>query len=205
MSTESISTLFVDIGNVLLSNGWDRVSRKRAADKFKLDLDEMNDRHHMTFDTYEAGKTSLDEYLQRAVFYTERLFTPREFKDFMLAQSQPMPEMLALVRDLKARYHLKVVAVSNEGRELTEHRIRKFNLGAIIDFFVSSCFVGLRKPDANIYRLALNCAQTPAQQVLYIDDRRLFIEVALGLGIHGVHHLGYDQTRAALEANGLIL
>ncbi|MFZ0610984.1 MAG: HAD family phosphatase [Desulfobacterales bacterium] len=205
MAPPPITTLFVDIGNVLLTNGWDRNSRQRAAETFGLDIEEMNDRHHMAFDTYEAGKSALDEYLQRTVFYTERPFSVRDFKEFMLAQSKPLPEMLALIRDLKDRYRLKVVAVSNEGRELTEHRIRTFNLASVIDFFMSSCFVGLRKPDAEIYRLALNCAQAPAGQVLYIDDRRLFIEVALGLGIHGVHHLGYEQTRAALEANGLTL
>jgi putative hydrolase of the HAD superfamily len=205
METSTVRTLFVDIGNVLLSNGWDRVSRQRAADKFALDIDEINDRHHLCFDTYEAGKLTLAEYLQRTVFYTERPFTPQDFQAFMWAQSKPLPEMLNLVRRLKATYRLKVVAVSNEGRELTLHRIRTFDLGAIIDFFISSCFVGLRKPDADIYRLALNCAQVPADQVLYIDDRRLFVEVARGLGIRGVHHRAYAETRVALEANGLIL
>ncbi|MGA8281058.1 MAG: hypothetical protein WB853_09200, partial [Desulfobacterales bacterium] len=107
METPTINVLFVDIGNVLLTNGWDRVSRRRAAEKFALDIDEMNERHHLTFDTYEAGKLALDDYLRRTVFYTDRPFTPQDFKAFMLDQSQPLPDMLKLIRGLKARYHLK--------------------------------------------------------------------------------------------------
>ena len=205
METPTVKVLFVDIGNVLLTNGWDHVSRRRAAEKFAIDIDEMNERHHLTFDTYEAGKLDLDDYLRRTVFYTDRSFTLQDFKAFMFDQSQTLSDMLNLVRELKARYHLKIVAVSNEGRELTVHRIRTFDLGAVIDFFISSCFVGLRKPDADMYRMALNCAQAAPEKVLYIDDRSLFVDVARGLGIRGIHHRGYAQTRAALEAEGLIL
>jgi putative hydrolase of the HAD superfamily len=205
MESPTVNVLFVDIGNVLLTNGWDHVSRRRAAEKFALDIDEMNERHHLTFDTYEAGKLDLDDYLRRTVFYTDRSFTLQDFKAFMFDQSQTLSDMLNLVRELKARYHLKIVAVSNEGRELTVHRIRTFDLGAVIDFFISSCFVGLRKPDADMYRMALNCAQAAPEKVLYIDDRSLFVDVARELGIRGIHHRGYTQTRAALEAEGLIL
>jgi putative hydrolase of the HAD superfamily len=205
MESPTVNVLFVDIGNVLLTNGWDHVSRRRAAEKFALDIDEMNERHHLTFDTYEAGKLDLDDYLRRTVFYTDRSFTLQDFKAFMFDQSQTLSDMLNLVRELKARYHLKIVAVSNEGRELTVHRIRTFDLGAVIDFFISSCFVGLRKPDADMYRMALNCAQAAPEKVLYIDDRSLFVDVARELGIRGIHHRGYAQTRAALEAEGLIL
>ena len=87
----NITTLFLDIGGVLLTNGWDRNIRIRAAEKFGLDQDEMNERHHLTFDTYEEGKLSLDEYLHRVVFYQDRSFSPEEFKAFMYAQSQPFP------------------------------------------------------------------------------------------------------------------
>src|SRR5689334_3321256 len=117
-SSSNITTLFLDIGGVLLTNGWGRDSRARAADKFGLDYDEMNERHHLTFDTYEEGKLSLDEYLNRVVFYKERSFSREEFKDFMYAQSQPFPEMIGLMRALKTQHGLHVAAVSNEGREL---------------------------------------------------------------------------------------
>jgi putative hydrolase of the HAD superfamily len=198
-----VEALFLDIGGVLLTNGWDHHMRKLAAESFKLDYEEMNERHHLTFDTYEEGKLSLDTYLDRVVFHEKRSFSPDEFKSFMFAQSRPYQEMIDLVKTLKVRYGLKVGAVSNEGRELTVYRIQTFHLETLIDFFISSCFVHIRKPDEDIYRIALDIAQVPPNRIVYIEDRAMFIEVAAGLGIRGIHHLGYDTTRQALKELGL--
>ena len=202
-SSSTITTLFLDIGGVLLTNGWDRAIRVRASDKFGLNYEEMEERHHLTFDTYEEGKLTLDEYLDRVVFYQERSFSHEEFKTFMYAQSQAFPEMIELMRKLKDQYSLQVAAVSNEGRELTVYRVGQFKLGSIIDFFVSSCFVHYRKPDADMYRIALDIAQASPEEVVYIDDRAMFVEVAQGLGIQGLIHKSYETTRIALEALGL--
>ena len=200
-----ITTLFLDIGGVLLTNGWDRAARKRAAENFNLDLDELNERHHLTFDTYEEGKLSLDAYLDRVVFYQERSFSKEDFRRFMFDQSQPYQEMIDLIYGIRRNYGLKVAAVSNEGRELTVYRIKKFRLGELMDFFVSSCFVHYRKPDEDIYRIALDMSQTSPERVAYIDDRALFVEVAKGLGIYGIQHEGYASTRERLAEFGLSL
>jgi putative hydrolase of the HAD superfamily len=93
--------------------------------------------------------------------------------------------------------------VNNEGRELNEHRIQNFKLNTFVDFFISSCFVHVRKPDEDIYRIALNIAQVPAEQVAYLDDRLMFVEVAENLGIHGIHHTDFASTSRQLEAIGL--
>jgi putative hydrolase of the HAD superfamily len=200
-----ITTLFLDIGGVLLTNGWDHIIRTRAAEKFGLDYEDMNERHHLTFDTYEEGKLSLDEYLKRVVFYEERSFSREEFKAYMYTQSQPFSEMIELMRGLKDKYGLEIAAVSNEGRELTVYRVGQFKLGAFIDFFISSCFVHYRKPDEDMYRIALDIAQVRPEQVVYIDDRAMFVEVAQSLGIRGIIHKGYEATRKALDAMGLSL
>jgi FMN phosphatase YigB (HAD superfamily) len=181
-STE-ITTLFLDIGGVLLTDGWDHHARKRAAAAFKLDLSEMEDRHHLTFDTYEEGKLTLEDYLGRVVFYQRRPFTRAQFRRFMFAQSKPYPAMIELVSQLKVHHRLKIIAVSNEARELNSHRIQTFKLDRFVDCFVSSCFVHLRKPDADMFRLALDIAQVPARQVLYIENTPMFVQVAEGLGI----------------------
>jgi putative hydrolase of the HAD superfamily len=203
MSSSAITTLFLDIGGVLLTNGWDREARRSAAEKFGLDLSETDERHHLTFDIYEAGKMSLDEYLARVVFYEERSFTEDEFRGFMFAQSRPYPEMIELIRRVKARYGLKVAAVNNEGRELSLHRIKTFNLGSFIDCFVSSCFVHFRKPDAEIYRTALDIVHAAPQETLYIDDRAMFVDVARGFGINGIHHRDVQKTKKEMESFGL--
>jgi len=204
-SSLPITTLFLDIGGVLLTNGWDRGMRILASEKFGLDYAEMDERHHLTFDTYEEGKLSLDEYLHRVVFYQERSFSVEEFKTFMYAQSQPFPEMIELIRKLKTQHSLQVAAVSNEGRELTTYRVQQFKLGTFIDFFISSCFVHYRKPDADLYHIALDIAQVSPEQVVYIDDRAMFVEVAQGLGIQGIIHRSYETTQKALESFGLSL
>jgi putative hydrolase of the HAD superfamily len=200
-----ITTLFLDIGGVLLTNGWDWNMRRLASETFTLDFEELNERHHLTFDTYEEGKLSLDEYLDRVVFYEERPFTRDSFRAFVFAQSRPFPEMIELVCRLKTHYGLKVAAVSNEGRELNAHRIGAFQLGTFIDFFVSSCFVHFRKPDADIFRIALDIAQVEPTRVVYIEDRPMFVEVARSLGIGGIVHTGLNATRKELAGFGLIL
>ena len=199
-----IDALFLDIGGVLLTNGWDHHMRKHAAESFGLDYEQMNERHHLTFDTYEAGKLSLDTYLDRVVFYEKRAFSPEEFKSFMFAQSQPYEDMIALIKALKARYRLKVAAVSNEGRELTAYRIQTFHLETVIDFFISSCFIHFRKPDEDIYCIALDISQISPDRVVYIEDRAMFVKVAEGLGIRGIHHQDPETTRQRLEELGLI-
>jgi putative hydrolase of the HAD superfamily len=198
-----IKYLFVDIGGVLLTDGWVHGYRKLAAQKFDLNPEEMEKRHYEAFDTYELGKLNIEEYLNRVVFYEKRSFTPAQFRKFMFAQSKPYPKMIEMVRRLKSHYGLKIAVVSNEARELNAYRIRKFKLYEFVDSFISSCFVHLRKPDPDIYRLALDITQSPARQVVYIENTPMFVEIAEGLGIRGICHTDYESTFAKLTSFGL--
>ena len=123
----------------------------------------------------------------------------------MFAQSQPKVDMINLISALKWKYRLKTAAISNEGRELTVYRIKQFNLTTLIDYFVSSCFVHFRKPDVDMYRIALDISQADPARSVYIDDRALFVEIAQSLGLHGIHHTGFETTRTTLEGLGLAL
>lgn len=201
----AITTLFVDVGNVLLTDSWGPAMRQRAVAQFGFDFAEVAQRSQLTFEGYEEGKVSLDEYLDWVVFYQERPFSREALKDFMFAQSEPRSDMINLVRSLKTRYHLKVVVVTNDGREFFAQRVQRFGLKEWIDVFVVSCFVHCRKPETEIYRLALDLAQVDPQEVLYIDDQALFVEVAQRLGFHGIHHTSYESTRTAVAALGLSL
>ena len=201
--SSSITALFLDIGGVLLTDGWSHQDSKVAAMEFGLNLEELNKRHGEALDTYELGKLTFEEYLSLVVFYEKRPFTPAQFREFIFAQSKPYPKMIELVRRLKARYGLKIVVVSNEGCGLNEYRIRKFMLDEFADFFISSCYVQLRKPDADIFRVALDAAQVSANQVIYIDNTPMFVEVAKGLGIRSILHSDYKSTCAKLASFGL--
>ena len=198
-----IKFLFVDIGGVLLTDGWGHAFRKRADKAFDLNPKETENRHNQVLDIYELGKLTIEEYLKWVVFYKERSFTPAQFREFMFAQSKPYPKMIELVRHLKAKYGLKIVVVSNEARELNEYRIRKFELDGFVDSFISSCFVHLRKPDADIFRLALDIVHAKARQVVYIENTPMFVQIAEGLGIPSILHTEYRSTCAALASVGL--
>lgn len=202
---KKITCLFLDIGNVLLTNGWGHESRFLAVDKFKLNKAEMEDRHKLTYDTYELGKISLDEYLDRCVFYEKRDFTHEDFKKFMFGQSKKLPGMKENMILLKNKYNLKIAVVSNEGRELNEYRIRKFKLKELVDFFISSCFVHFRKPDADIFQMALDVAQVNKKEIVYIDDRQMFVDIAKSLGLKGIHHVSMEDTFEKLAKMGLPL
>lgn len=199
----NISCLFVDVGGVLLTNGWDHLARKRAAVHFTLNWAEMDERHRLNFETHEEDKISFDEYLDRVVFYEKRPFTRVQFRDFVFAQSKPYPRMIELIAQLKLQFGLRVFVVSNESRAVNAYRITHFKLDKVVDCFVSSCFVHLRKPDADIFRLALDLAVTPPRQVVYIENTPLFVEVAEGLGIQSILHTDVEATRARLASLGL--
>src|SRR5665213_623356 len=168
-STDKVRTItcvFLDIGGVLLTNGWDHHARRRAAAKFKLKWPEMESRHELFVEAYELGLIKLEEYLNRVIFLKNRPFTRSRFQQFMFEQSEPYPEMMELMAQLKEVHGFKIVVVSNEGREINAHRIQTFKLAGLVDSFISSCFVHLRKPDAGIYRLAMDTAQARPENII---------------------------------------
>jgi len=199
----SITTLFVDIGGVLLNNGWDHIARRKVAKHFNLEWAEMEERHTLAFETHEEGKLTFEEYLGLVVFYQKRPFTRAQFRRFMCEQSTSFPEMIELITRLKIRYGLKIIVVSNEARVVNDYRIHKFKLDAFVDAFMSSCFVHIRKPDADMFRLALDVAQTPARKVVYIENTPMFVQIAESLGIRSILHTDYKSTCAKLASFGL--
>jgi len=198
-----IKYLFVDIGGVLLTDGWVHEYRKSAAKKFGLNPEELGKRHNQAFDTYELDKLTIKDYLNRVVFYEKRPFSQAQFRKFMFAQSKPYPKMIELVRKLKTKYGLKVVVVSNEARELNAYRIQKFKLNEFVDFFISSCYVHLRKPDPDIFQLAMDTTQASARQVVYIENTPMFVQIAEGMEIRSILHTDYNSTYKKLASLGL--
>ena len=198
-----VKCMFLDIGGVLLTDGWELRSRKLAARKFELDFTEFETRHRMTFETFELGKLTIDDYLNLVVFYEKRSFTRAHFRRFMFDQSKPYPRMIKLITDLRNQYHFKVIVVSNEARELNAHRIQVFKLGKFVDSFISSCFIHARKPDADVFQLALDIAQVPIHQIVYLENTPMFIRVAKALGIRSILHTDYNSTCKALASLGL--
>jgi putative hydrolase of the HAD superfamily len=203
MALPQISALFFDLGGVLLSNAWDRAQRSRALQNFQLDEAEFDDRHDMLASSLERGKISLNEYLDRTIFYRPRTFTRETFRDFVFSLSQPNPEALELARALSKSRKYLMSTINNESTDLNLYRIEAFRLREIFSLFVSSCFVGLRKPEAGIYRLALEVTQKPPDQCCFIDDRPLNLESAQRLGMQVIRMESAAQLRTELAKLGV--
>lgn len=198
-----IAVMFWDVGGVLLTNGWDRQARRQAVERFEIDADEFEDRHELVVADFETGRLSLDRYLEQTVFCRPRRFGPEDFKAFMFSQSQPYPERLAIVaRCARSRKYL-LGTLNNESTELNHYRIERFTLCEFFSLFISSCCVGLRKPDDAIYRLALDVTQCAPDRCLFIDDRLVNVESARKLGIRTIHYQDPDQLRGELQRLGI--
>ena len=199
----AIQAIFWDVGGVLLSNAWDHTQRMAALEHFHLDEEEFHSRHEMVVSSFERGKISLDEYLERTVFYRNRPFSRDEFRDYMFSLSQPIPEVLGFARALADSGRYFMGTINNESRELNLHRIEKYRLREIFRLFVSSCFVGLRKPESGIYRLAIETTQIDPEQCCFIDDRELNLECAAKLGMRTIQMQTIDQLRNELGKLGV--
>jgi putative hydrolase of the HAD superfamily len=198
-----IKGLFWDVGGVLLSNAWDHTQRQQAIEKFGLEREEFSERHELVFSSFERGKISLDEYLDRTVFYRVQPFTRDEFKNYMYSLSTPDEAALAFAKELADSGRYLMGTINNESRELNAYRIEKFGLRSIFRVFVSSCYVGLRKPEEGIYKLTLDVTQQAPEQCCFIDDRALNLEVAKRLGMHTVEMHGAEQLRTELKTIGV--
>ena len=199
LDVSKIKVVFMDIGGVLLSNGWGHESRQKAAKVFGFDYDEMNVLHNFIYNVFEIGSISLDQYLDTVIFHSPRDFTRAEFKDFMYSQSVELPNMLPWLKTWKKQTQLPVFALSNESRELNDFRINKFELHNIFDGFFSSCYLGFRKPDPRIFNTAMKITSVEPSECVYFDDRQMLINVAKKLGMNAIEHTDFDKTKSILE------
>ncbi|MCO5949965.1 HAD family hydrolase [Mucilaginibacter flavidus] len=199
MEATSVKILFFDIGGVLLTNGWGHESRREASEKFGLDYEEVKELHTFIFNVYEMGSISLDEYLDTVVFNHPRDFAREDFKEFMYRQSLELPDTLKWLKEWKKDCGFRIISINNEGKELNDYRVKKFKLHEVFDAFISSCEVKMRKPDPQIFNLAMGIALAQPGQCVYFDDRIMFVNAAKKLGIHAYQHTGFEETKAILE------
>lgn len=198
-----ITTLFWDIGGVIMTNGWDAAARRRAAEVFHLDWDDFQDRHELSFPAFDSGNITLNEYLNRTLFYRARPFTREEFIAFMYAQSKEYPESRALLDKVARLGKYFIGSINNEPLELNEYRIAEFHLRRDFQVFFSSCYLRTRKPEEMIYRIALEVTQRPPEECVFIDDRLLNLENPRKLGIKTIHYQGAEQLRGELKKYGV--
>jgi putative hydrolase of the HAD superfamily len=203
MAEAAITHVFFDVGGVLGTNGWDRHERAKAVERFALDAEDFERRHEDAVGTFEAGKMTLDEYLDDTVFCQERPFSRDEFKAFMRAQSQPFPDSIQVARELADRGRHVLMTLNNESAELNVHRLRSFGLVPLFTAFFSSCWVGAVKPARRIYEVARDMSQADPGRSVFIDDRPQNLTPAAALGMRTVLFKDAAQLRRDLAALGV--
>lgn len=199
MKGSPVKIIFFDIGGVLLTNGWGHESRQEAASKFNINAEEFDVLHHFIFNIYEIGRITLDDYLDIAVFNHPRDFTKANFKEFMFSQSEKLPDLLDWLIEWKTSCGISILSLNNEGRELNDYRIKTFELHRCFDGFISSCDVGMRKPDPGIYKLATGIAHAKPEECVYFDDRLMLVNAAQKYGIQSYHHQDFASTKNIIE------
>ena len=202
----TITTILWDVGGVLLTNGWDRKGRAALQAQFGLDHDVFEERHEMSNDAWEKGLITIEEYLRKTVFHEPRNFTPDDFIAAMKAQSQILGDSaLGILGNLAASESVFLGMLNNESSELNDYRIDKFGLRNYFKVFLSSCYVGLRKPDTDIFKLALDILQQDGDSVAFVDDRQGNVQAALDVGIHGIRYQGAEQLKVEFGKLGIVL
>ena len=199
-----IKHIFFDIGGVLGSNGWDREQRNAAVQHFGLPAEDFQWRHEEVAGEWEEGRITLDEYLDIAVFYTERKFSRQEFREFMCAQSIPHEETISIARALSKDPRYTLMTLNNESEELNRHRIDTFGLNDLFTAFLSSCWLGVRKPSRAMFERALGIAEARPERVLFIDDREQNLAPARAMGFQTLHYTGAAELEKSLGDLGLI-
>ena len=198
-----ITTLFFDVGGVLATNGWDRGARRNCVESFGLDWEEYQDRHEFVADAFETGAMTIDRYLDRTVFYRDRDFTRSSFIDAMKGESIADPEALDLVKRLAITGSYLLATLNNESKELNAHRVASFGLRRYFSLFLTSGYLGVKKPDERIYRLALDITQRDPRECLFVDDRQLNLECVFSLGMTGIHFETVEHLEADLAGLGV--
>jgi putative hydrolase of the HAD superfamily len=203
---EKITTIFWDLGGVVLTNAWDHEQRVKVLNEFDITseehLNEFSDRHREVAASFESGKFSLLDYLNLTLFGMPKVFTHEQFKEKMFEQSRTLPG-LEVLKQVSASGKYFLASLNNESLELNEYRIRHFKLDDHMNAFFSSCYLSLMKPNPEIYRAALNIAHRKASECLFIDDRAQNIESARRCGLNAIHYRDPEQLGKELDQFGV--
>ena len=198
--SSQFDAILFDVGGVLLTNGWDHNERKVVINHFNLDLADFESRHEQPNDAWERDALTIHGYLDATVFYQPRSFTPADFIEVMKAQSVPIPSnAMPVLKDLSASGNYLIGTLNNESRELHDYRVQTFGLNPYLDLQLCSAYVGMRKPDADIYRRAIDIVGRPAQRILFIDDRAGNTDAARSAGMTAIQFHDEEQLRARLK------
>ena len=146
----------------------------------------------------EVGKATIEEFereLAEILKAKGHPLSPERLHARMLKELRPVPEMWALVRDVRAAGARTALVPNSWGEMGSPHD----ELDAHFDAVVLSGQVGLRKPDAAIFELAADRLGLPMGACAFVDDVQWNVDAAEALGMVGIHHVDVATTAEALR------
>ncbi|CAN5634210.1 HAD family phosphatase [soil metagenome] len=198
-----ITTVFCDVGGVLLTDGWGHQSRQLAAKHFNFDYEEFDKRHQPLAGDFDSGLLNAIDYLNQTLFYRPRAFNQSEFMEFMRSQSEPFLDRIEVIAEIAESKKYLMATINNESLDLNSYRINKFELYKYFSLFFSSCYMRCSKPQAPIYDNALCITQKTARECVFIDDREANLVVPKQLGMRTILCTEAGQVRKELMDLGV--
>jgi putative hydrolase of the HAD superfamily len=199
-----IETIFWDIGGVLLTNGWDKDQRADVLCRLGVDLEDYESRHDAANFYWERGLSTAKRFFDQTVFTEPRDFSFEDLWSLVCAESRVLhPECFDILGTLAADGRFKIATLNNESRELNDHRVEAFQLRDYFDYFICSGYVHEMKPDAAIYRSAIEISGYRAEQAIFIDDKQENCDAAMGLDMQAIRFESPAQLRDALAQLGI--
>jgi putative hydrolase of the HAD superfamily len=197
--------ILFDIGGVLLTNGWDHGDREQIFNRFGIDVTDYQERQSKLYEPWDTGRITADQFLSETIFHCPRPFTREEFWQAVLACSQWLEDgALGILEEIVASNRYLVGALNNEPRETNQYRFEHFGLSRWLRVRLSSCYLGLRKPDLAYYRRAIEILGVLPERILFIDDRIVNVEAAQQVGLRALHYEGAQKLRGELEELGVL-
>ena len=200
-----IKTIFFDIGRVLIDIHPER-TYQYLSDSADVETNMVKESFPWDdHDQYERGIMNNEDWF---IAYKEALPQPCCLKksDFWNAWKLLLGEEKNTVNILEAlNKQYSIWLLSNTNLKHIQDEIEKrYSFPSLVNGAVYSFDVGVRKPEKEIYEIAMQRANTKPQECLFIDDLLENIQAAKQIGIEGIHFRSSEQLKQDLVHLGII-
>jgi putative hydrolase of the HAD superfamily len=204
MNSSPIEAILFDLGNVILPfNNYqiaEKLSRfsqeKEFQDPQKI-FSHIFDFQEGAINPFDAGKLSPEQFFQSLKETLRLSITLEEFIPIWTDIFIEDREVSEIILSLKGRRRLGLL--SNTDLLHFNYILSKFPMIRNFEKYILSYEVGSKKPDVRIFQEAMKWASVEPEKILFIDDTRSHVEVALSLGMQAIHFISADQLREELS------
>lgn len=192
MDRDSIEVILFDLGNVILPFNHCQIAEKLSRFAKNADYQDPKKIFSYLFDFengaingYETGKGSSPDFFKMLKDHLQLTLSFEDFKPIWNDIFWENEEVSEIIRSLKGKKRLGLL--SNTNPLHFDHILSKFPVVRVFDKWLLSHEVGFKKPAREIFQKAIEWAGVEYEKVLFIDDMKTHIEVAVSLGMQGIH------------------